>query len=382
MTKKFFFLLSLSYFLSLTALFFYSFTQIDLNLTISQQSLLQIFQKFFIQIGYFQRPLSTVIFLIILTWLFVFYLLFLLFINRKKINGKKMWFLILATNAILIFSYPAFSYDIFNYMFDARIFTHYSLNPYFFKALDFPFDSWTRFMHWTHRNYPYGPTWLLITIPLSYLGFGKFILTLFNFKLLAAIANIGSIYLIGRILEKTNPQKKILGMAIFAFNPLVIIENLVSAHHDIVMIFFALLSIYYFLVRKKFNSVLAFLISAGIKYVTIFLLPIFIFGFQKKMIFILSGLTFLFVLTQREVQPWYFLWVLPLIALNSEIKFLVFLAVSFSFGLLLRYAPFLYYGDWNSPVPTINFWFTLIPVVFAVTLYTGLLLRQKKFSGK
>lgn len=375
MIKRSFLLLFIFYALVLITLFLYSFTQIDLNLTLSQSSIFQSLQKFFIQIGYFQRPLSTSIFLTLVFLFFIFYLLFLWLVNQGKISRRQIWWFSALSVGLLLFSYPAFSHDLFNYMFDARIFTKYQLNPYFFKPLDFPYDPWTRFMHWTHRNYPYGPTWLILTLPLSYLGFGKFLLTALNFKILVSAAYLGTTFLIGKILAKINPHQQLLGMAFFAFNPLVIIESLVSTHHDIVMMFFMLLALYLLCLRQKLLSLSAFAISTGVKYVMLPLLPLWIFGFRRNLAVVLAVLSLAYVASQREIQPWYFIWVLPFVALVPTNKFFTFLTTGFSLGLLLRYAPFLYLGHWNDPVPQIKPWVTFLPLLAA---FVGFLWVRRK----
>ena len=355
----------LLYLFILIGLFFYSFTQVDLNLTLSKTSFLSNIQDFFQNIGYFQRPFSTFLYLLIIFTLYTLYFVLLRLVSKDKLLEKQLWMLILATAAILLFSYPAFSYDIFNYIFDARIFTKYSLNPYSFKALDFPQDPWTRFMHWTHRTYPYAPAWLLISIPFSFLGMGKFLPTLFLFKLISCFSYLGSIYLLGKILGKIDKAKKLLGMAFFAFNPLIIIETLVSAHHESLMIFLTFLFIYFLINKnKKPLSVVCYLLSVGVKYVTAPLLPLLIFGFKRGLTIILMIISLIFVLTKKEIQPWYFLWVLPFIALDIK-KWSMTISTFFSFGLLFRYAPFLYFGHWNLPVPMIKFWVTVIPVILA-----------------
>jgi len=145
------------YSLLLLFLIIYSYSQIDLNLTLSSNQLYQSIQQQLIYLGYFNRPLSTVVFTILLFLLFTFYFFILYLVNKKKVTLQKILLLVVLTCVILLFSYPAFSHDIFNYMFDARIVTKYYQNPYFHSALDFPNDLWTRFMHWTHRTYPYGP---------------------------------------------------------------------------------------------------------------------------------------------------------------------------------------------------------------------------------
>src|SRR3989344_5687687 len=54
-------------------LFFYSYTQVDLSLTLSSAGILQSIQKAFQSIGYFQRPLATTIFVGITTLMFGLY---------------------------------------------------------------------------------------------------------------------------------------------------------------------------------------------------------------------------------------------------------------------------------------------------------------------
>src|SRR4030042_3801668 len=174
-------LLNIGYLATIVALFLYSFTQVDLNLTLSRWSIWQVIEKSFQHIGYFNRPLSTVFFIMIIVLLFIFYGLFLFLSYRNKISVREMWYLVILTAVILSFSYNAFSYDLFNYIFDAKIVTYYHQNPYLYKALDFPGDPMLTFMHWTHRTYPYGPSWLLLTVPLSFLGFNFFLPTFFLF---------------------------------------------------------------------------------------------------------------------------------------------------------------------------------------------------------
>ena len=163
-------------------LFFYSFTQVDLSLTLSQASIFQTVEKSFQQIGYFNRPLSAGLYLLFLILMFSYYVYFLYLAYKKRIATKDIFIIITLTGIFLTFSYNAFSYDLFNYIFDAKIITFYHKSPYIYKALDFPVDPMLSFMHWTHRYYPYGPFWLVLTAPLSYAGANIFLLTFFIFK--------------------------------------------------------------------------------------------------------------------------------------------------------------------------------------------------------
>lgn len=383
-----------SYAFSLIALFFYSFTQVDLSLTLSRLSIYQTIEKSFQYIGFFQRPLSTEILSIILFLLFSFYILILYFVNKKRIELKHLKIVIPLTFVILVFSYNAFSYDLFNYIFDAKVLTHYGLNPYMYKPSDFPGDPMLNFMRWTHRTYPYGPTWLLLTVPLSYLGMNIFLPTFFMFKLLMGFSYLGSSYLIYKISEKIFPENKLLNLSFFAFNPLVIIESLVSSHNDIPMIFLFLLSIYLFLVKKKVLSFLSFLLSIGVKFSTGFFLPLGIYLVYMEKVkkkvdwekffavsFLLSILTVVLATIRTTYQPWYL--VLPF-SMASFIpkKYYIFIpSLVASIFSIAFYIPYVYMTDYAKGFPQTIFNIQIAGIL-AVIFFTLAYYIKMKLSSR
>ncbi len=360
------YLLFFSYLVYLFSLFLYSFTQVDLDLTLSRSSIFQFLEKKFQYVGYFQRPESAMIFSILMVLAFVFYLIFFYLGWKKKLTKKQIWFLILGTFVFLILSYNAFSYDIFNYMFDAKIITHYGQNPYTTPALAFPHDPMINFMRWVHRVYPYGPFWLVLTVPLSYIGLNYFLPTFFLFKIMIGLSLLGTAYFISKILKEVSPENENLGLIFFALNPLVYIETFVSAHNDMPMLFFCVLALYLFIKRSYINSAAAYLFSVGIKFATGLLAPVILYlGYLKyskkkinwEHIFIFSSLFMVvavFLATFRFVyQPWYFLYVLPFAALTPK-KYYIYIPVFvISILSLFQYLPFIAWGNWDPPVQTI-----------------------------
>lgn len=356
MLRKIFFLL---YPLSIISLFFYSLTQIDLNLFLFKFDAWVNFQRFFQNIGYFQRPLSTYLYIGVLALLFISYFGFLFLVHRRKVNEQSVWKLILFTAILLTFSYNAFSYDLFNYIFDAKIITHYGQNPYIHKALDFQGDPMLNFMHWTHRTYPYGPGWLALTVPLSFLGFNFFLPTILMFKALTSASYLGTVYFIGKILKLKDSKNSLFGTILFAMNPLVIIEGLVSSHLDTVMGFFGVFAAYLLFRNKNIQSFIFLIFSAGIKFATGFLLPLFLFknklSFERWSLFatILMIGTVIISSVRTNFQPWYLLEALPFAALLPKKSFVLIPSIILSFTGLLIYIPFLYTGNWNPPIPII-----------------------------
>ena len=378
-------LLCISYLIVVIGLFLYSFTQVDLSLTLSQWSIWQVIEKFFQHIGYFQRPLSTFFYVVIISLLFLFYFLFLRLAKVGEIRG--IWGLIIATTVILNFSYNAFSYDLFNYMFDAKIVTYYHQNPYERNALDYPGDPMLSFMHGTHRTYPYGPLWLILTAPLS-LGINFFLPTFFLFKFLISLSFIGSAFFISRILRIVSPQNEIFGTIFFALNPLVIIESLVSAHNDIVMIFFAVLGLYLLVRKSYFFSFLFLFLSIGIKFSTILLLPVFIYviikqfrnvsiDFKKVFTIIFILMTIAVLVTSfasgtnknPELQPWYFLMLFPFAALVAQKRMVVLLTICISIAMLVSYVTFLLMGEWPKDIVELKVKLLMAAIAVAILIY-------------
>lgn len=386
-------LLGTFYILTIVFLFLYSFTQVDLNLTLSQFSLWQIAQKFFQHIGYFNRPLSTSFYIIIVLLLFGFYLLFLFLASKNKINKKQVWSLSIISTVILSFSYNAFSYDLFNYMFDARIITHYGQNPYLHKALDYSSDPMLNFMRWTHRTYPYGPAWLVLTAPLSFIGFNFFLPTFFLFKFLGSLSFLGTAYFTAKILKKISPKNELFGLSLFVFNPLIIIEGLVSSHNDLPMIFFAVLSLHLLVSKVYIKSFLFLLFSVGIKFATVFLLPVFLYPLFTKnknqinwikifnFLIPLMAIPLILVTVRTNFQPWYLLYIAGLSPFLQNRYYSLIISTVFPFFALLEYVPFLYKGDWNQPVPNILFWLTIIGGVSSIVLLLGKPLFVKLFAS-
>lgn len=369
-------LLSFGFLTTIGALFFYTFTQIDLNLTLSQVSVWQDTQKAFQQIGYFNRPLSTYLYIAIVLVLTVFYVLFIKEALKNKLDKKHVFTLIFVTTVLLSFSYNAFSYDLFNYIFDAKIVTYYNQNPYEHKALDYLSDPMVNFMRWTHRYYPYGPTWLLLTVPLSLIGLQYFLPTFFLFKFFMAACFLGSVYFIGKIVKITNPTHEVLGIVLFGLNPLILVESLVSAHNDIVMIFLLLASVCFLLSKQYIRSYILLILSVGVKFATVFLLPVFV-GLHyflitkkhinfKKFVFlsaILMTAAVLVASNRTQYQPWYLLYIIPIFALYPTNKLFIVSSVVLSLFSLLQYVPFLYTGNWNPPIPTILMWISILGIV-------------------
>jgi len=338
------------YILASLFLLLFSYTQVDLNLTLSQVGIWQGIQKAFQHVGYYQRPLATGVYVSVLLLLFTSYSILLSEARKNRIGTTALWKLILIVTGILVFSYPAaFSYDFFNYLFTAKTVLVYRLNPYTVVPLQFAgIDPWTNFMRWTHLPSAYTPFWIVLSLLPYLLGLGYFILVLFSMKFMIAGFYILACWALVKTIDRVDVKRTSHALAFFALNPLILIESLVSAHNDIVLIAFALLSVWMYLQKQYLSAWLYLAISVAAKFMTLFLVPVYVLKRGRGWMLgaLLLGLTF--VLIRREFLPWYWVWILPFVALHMERVKLVRFATVVSLGLVLSYAPFLWFGEYST----------------------------------
>lgn len=316
-----------------------------------------------------QRALVTAFYSSLIIVFFIFYGIFIWLGIRKKLHLKDVVILIGITVPVLFFSYPVMlSYDILNYIATSKVLFLYQENPYVIMPVEIAGDSLFSFMHAANKVALYGPFWVLITGLPYFLGFGNLLLTLFSFKLFIVIFYLGTTFLIWKM------SKNIIPVILFSFNPLILIETLVSGHNDIVMVLFALLSFFMLAKKKIFFAIIIFSLSILIKYATLLLIPVFIFVVWKtikkkeinlKIIFYNSSLLMMlgFFLSpiREEIYPWYALWFLPFVFLIPDKKILLYLSVSFSFGLLFRYVPYMFSGTHAGLTPLFKIIVTFMP---------------------
>lgn len=356
-------LLFFLYILLFIALTVFSYGFVDANFPLKTSNFLH-------NLVHQKRFLATMIYVIFVFCLFGLYGYVLQQVKRKKLSVKQIWWLIFVAAGILFFSFPAFSYDIFNYMATAKVTFFYKENPYIVMPIELVGEPMLEFMHAANKTALYGPFWILLTAIPYFVGGGNILLSVFTFKAFVIGFYLGLAWLIWRI-----SKKNVYSLAFFALNPLVIIETLVSSHNDVVMMFFVLLGFYLLFQKKKVLSFASILASTGIKYATIVLFPFFAFSsrFKKEKLITFScwALLAVFILSplREEIYSWYLIWIIALVALITQNRLLYWLTISFSFGLLLRYTPFLYTRSWGGITPMIKAITTFLPPTLALFIF-------------
>lgn len=452
---KIVYLLSLLFFLLLSAYAIWSFGLTDPNLVLLNSEAFWTFQTWAWQTFFHNKPLQAVVYAVLIGSLFLLYCGLVLVLKRLnyQIASQRqlvVWFgIFVVLISPLFISYNALSHDVFNYIFNARMVVEYQADPHKEVALTFSNDLWTRFMHNTHTPAPYWYGWTVISLLPYILGSNIFLLTWLMFKLFS----LASIFLLGlvlfywsRLLEK---RLQVWQYALFFLNPLVLIEIIGNMHNDLWMIVPALASLVIISssVTKKSIVVSLFLLglSISIKIATLALVPLWLFVVMFKLKITSSTInnvvkskttrivSFLItpvltriqssVLSQTPILaslllfvplvissrsrwflPWYLIWSLSLVPLISLIwnretlvkielpivakitanirkysgYWVVFL-VSLSLSSLLRYLPWLWYGEYSPIVTRMEL---LITWIGGITLSIGAVLLMQRRENK
>jgi len=373
--RRVFFLIWLSVAL---LIFLYSYGFVDFNLTLSSHPAAMSFVGWAQSLAMFNRALSTQVFLFLVISAFTLYAATLRYCYTAKLN-QLPWKLIIIPGLIFTLAYPFLSHDVFKYLFSGRMVIDYGLNPHLISPNQIVGDDWLRFMRWVHTPSPYGPVMTVLAAIYYTLGMGKFVPTLYLFKLDQLAWYLLATYLVGKLAKTLGKNKsaQVTSQLLFALNPLIILEWLVNAHNDAPMLTLLLLSLHLLTKSKRTLSFLSLIFSVGIKYVTSIFLP-FILIFKnpitksqltKVSYFLLASFALIPLLYKYsfQYQPWYVTWLIPFIAV-LPFSPLTAIVIAYSFGSLLRYIPFISTGLWGATPLQFALYSFAPPILIAVSL--------------
>lgn len=332
------------YLLALTILTVFSYGYIDPHLS-----------RLLPYVAYYHRPAATIVFFVLLLILFYCYIWFLR-------NTSKIWVIVVSA-VLLVFSYPALTYDLFNYMTTAKVlYTHHE-NPYVVMPIEIPNEPNLAFTRAANKLALYGPTWLFLSGIPHALGLGNVWATIFAFKAMNALVYLAFCWIIYRW------TKNFTNVIFFALNPLVLIEVIMNGHNDIYMMVLALIALRW----KNYPAMVA---SWFIKGATLVLTPLMVVKLSWEKILVISywllALVFFVVAPIREeLYPWYAVWlVMPAALLPYKThKFLWQFTVVLSFALELRNLPYMWMGYYEGPGPFLRLALTVIPTVVYLGWY-------------
>lgn len=299
--------------------------------------------------------------------LLVLYAGYIIVLNVYKDKRKKRiprW--VIGLVILLFLSYPALSYDIFNYILTAKVTYLYQENPYIVMPIEIPNEPMLGFTRAANKLALYGPTWIILTVFPYLTGMNNILVTLFTFKLFVAVFYALFVYFLYR------KSRSIRQTLFFALNPLILIEIVGSGHNDIVMMVLGIAGITLWRrsnLQYKIVGLILFFSSVLVKGASIALFPLlFVPKWKEERLysfgFWLMVIVFLISPIREEMYPWYAIWWLTFASLIPEKNNSIFheLCIWLSLGLCLRYVPWIATREYGGITPMLREVLTIVPI--------------------
>ena len=165
--------------------------------------------------------------------------------DRMRTTRSLIWPGAVVAGIIAIVTPAMLSHDILVYASYSRVLATYHANPYFVPISAFPGDPFTAHNYWSHVVSAYGPIWMLVC------GFFGALLSpdaniyVVAFRVFALLVHLLNTWLVGRTLRTMgrSPRTVTVGMLLYAWNPLLLLESGLGGHNDGLMITFILAGI-------------------------------------------------------------------------------------------------------------------------------------------
>jgi len=194
-----------------------------------------------------------------------------------ELRGLLLWTALFGL-PLLITPYMLSS-DVYSYILYGRLSALHGLNPAVSPPDAVQGDPFLAFLpHWTGTPSVYGPLWNIYAAALALLahtlGDAPWV-ALLVFKLAALATHLASAALIWKIAAGWRPELRAWAAALYAWNPLALIETAGSAHNDVLMVALVLLGLWLAHSERWRAATLALALAALTKYLAALALPVY-----------------------------------------------------------------------------------------------------------
>lgn len=244
---------------------------------------------------------------------------------------------------IAVFAFPNLSDDLFRFLWDANLVLEGS-NPYAYLPTEVVSETnQAVFEKLNSQQYfsPYPPLSQAVYSIAAFLSSSELASFSFIVKMFTFLSELGSLAIIYKLLQRL--QLPIKRIALYALNPLIIIELVGNLHFEAFMILFVLLSIYLLDKDKIIGSALSLFMAIAAK-----LLPLMFIPFYIKKVAWKKTITFLSILSVCLLVIFSPIWMVILEGnfLNSLDLYFRKFEFNASIYYVLRYFGYLFSG-WN-----------------------------------
>ena len=218
----------------------------------------------------------------------------------------------------MLLGLPMLSDDFYRYVWDGRVLLA-GANPYDYQPIQWmdhlgeaASQDWAAlYAHLNSKQYysVYPPVLQGLFGLSSWISGGNVALAVTVLKAFVIMAEVGSIWLMGKLLKHLNlPRKQIL---LYVLNPLIVLELAGNVHTEAFMIFFLLAALWLLVNEKLWGAAAMFTLSIGAKLLPVLVFPYLWRRLPRKQFWIVTSLSvsmciLLFALFFDRVNVWHF----------------------------------------------------------------------------
>ncbi|HVO42548.1 MAG TPA: helix-turn-helix transcriptional regulator [Aggregatilineales bacterium] len=209
--------------------------------------------------------------------LFALYGLALRF-GRRRVNRRAGWVVVgvfaVLMNLALLPMHIFDAVDVYDYVIRGRMSAIYGLNPMHDTPSEVPSDPFYGFAAWHFVPSAYGPAWERIASLGSRIAGDDNQTNVIVFKAISVIGYLITALFVVLTLLTIAPKRALLGLLLFAWNPLVVYMTGGGGHNDTLMTAGLTVAIYCLVRRWYIAGTTAALLGALIKFMPVLLIPI------------------------------------------------------------------------------------------------------------
>jgi alpha-1,6-mannosyltransferase len=185
---------------------------------------------------------------------------------HRRISMRLVWVLAIGFHLIVLTLPLLFSRDVYSYAYYARIWTTYGANPYVLTPKDFPYNAlWTlTWPGWRGTPSVYGPlfTWVSVLTAVFVKSVGGQII---GFRLLAAASSVGTMAIVGRLVQRVRPERAIFAVAVIGLNPITVYQVVGGGHNDMLVALFVAAAVSLLFAKRELAAAVCLALGMSVK---------------------------------------------------------------------------------------------------------------------
>ncbi len=168
-----------------------------------------------------------------------------------------------------VFAPPTMNTNPYNYMYRARVMAEHGENPYSTPAGEFPDDPMAEFANPSYVHSPGGklPSWMILNVAVAWLAGGNVAANLLLLRFTLFLLGAGTVFMVARTAERLIPEKAVAGLALWAWNPIFLMN--IQTRTDTVMVFWLIAGLWLISGGRRHLAVAALTLSVFVKIFTV-----------------------------------------------------------------------------------------------------------------